>query len=348
MECGCLENQLSEIISLNSRMKFPLNQPRTFLVFLGICSLICISWLAFSLTSKETSINEKSINESQKILLFKDHDGLYEYDLIARKEKLLFKIADSLYFLENSCRLNGDTLFFGTCGEIHYSECKENYTERNESYTQYYYTSLISTKETRLSSKTAFIVDNRNLTIQSFNYSSAGKPTLVNSKKEPIKSRSGGGGRVRYNQYTPRFYTSNTLDKQTVYSYRGSIYLVQNSDTSLLVENKDGFEPKFGRGNFDPQIHPNQKYVLYNYLPGAFTFKDSELRLINMETKKVHTVKSGSFNNPSFSTDGKFILFDRYQKEAFENHSRYEIFILDLSNYKETSIGEANQAYWVK
>ncbi len=324
-------------------MKFPLNQKYIFLSILGICSLVVISWLSFSLISEE-----KTINEQQKILLFKDRNGLYEYNLITRKEKLLFKIADSLYFLENGYHSNGDTIFFGTCGEIHYSACKENHTEQNESYTEYYYTSLVSSKETRLSSKTAFTVDNRLLTIQSSNYSSAGKPTLASSKKEPFKSRSGNGGRVQYNQYTPRFYSSNTLDKQTVYSYRGGIYFVQNNDTTLLVENEDGFEPKFGRGNFDPQMHPNHNYVLYNYLPGAFTFKDSELRLINLETKKVHTVKSGSFNNPSFSTDGKFILFDRYQKEAFESHSKNEIFILDLSNYKETSIGQANQAYWLK
>lgn len=325
-------------------MKFPLNQKRTFLFLLGICSMAVVSWLGFSWRSEETA----PINEQQKVLLFRDHDGLYEYDLIARREKLLFKIADSLYFLENSYHSNGDTIFFGTCGEIHYSECKENYTERNETYTEYYYTSLVSRKETRLTSKTVFTVDNRMLIIQSFNYPLGGKPILAGSLKEPFSSRSGNDGRVRYNQYTHRFYSSNTLENQTVYSYRGAIYWVQNNDTSIIVENKDGFEPKFGRGNFDPQIHPNKKYVLFNYLPGAFSDKDSELRLINLQTGKVHTVKSGSFNNPSFSMNGKFILFDRYNKKAFENHDMYEVFVLNLSNYKETSIGEANQAYWLK
>ncbi|MGV3610117.1 MAG: hypothetical protein ACO1N0_04145 [Fluviicola sp.] len=324
-------------------MKFPLNQKRSFLFLLGICSLVVVSWLGFSSTTEENTINEQ-----QKVLLFRDHDGLYQYDLITRKEKLIFKIADSLYFLENSYRSNGDTIFFGTCGEIHYSECKENHTERNETYTEYYYTSLISKKETRLASTTAFTVANRMLTIQSFDYPSGGNSILTSSIKEPFSSRSGNDGYVQYNQYTPRFYSSNTLKNQTVYSYRGAIYRVQNNDTSLLVENKDGFDPKFGRGNFDPQIHPNKKYVLFNYLPGAFTLKDSELRLINLETKKVHTIKSGSFKNPSFSTDGKFILFDRYNEKAFENHDMYEVFVLNLSNYKETSIGEANQAYWLK
>lgn len=317
-------------------MNFSFNQRRTISLLLGISVLSLSSWLVFSLTPKKHSINEK-----QKILLFKDNDGLYEYDLIQCKKKLICKIADSLLFLESDYILKNDTLIFGTCSG------PKNHG-RKEIHSELYFTTLLNAKKSWLSSETRYeVLDDRTLNIFTYTIDSQGNSQLTQSTSEPLKSRSYCAGRVSYNRSKPRFYSSSTTQDQSVFSYRGGIYLVSKNDTSLLLENKDGFEPKFGRGNFDPQIHPSKKYVLFNYLPGVFSGKNSELRIINIETKKIHTVKSGSFENPSFSKNGKFILFTRSRQNAKGSNNQLDIFVMDLSNYVETKIGEADQAYWL-
>lgn len=309
-----------------------------FLRFSGLFSILALSIWGISFKQ----ISDDPIHEKQAIFLFKDNDGLYSYDLMRREEKLICKIPDSLVFLDEYYRISGDTLLVGTAGF-------KRDSNQVETYTKYYYAVFPKTKKSYLSSKTSYTVHDRMLSIQQFRYSPEGTESLISEKSEPWKSTSGNIHHRTYNEESkPRFYSSSTLGDKRVFSYRGSIYLVENRDTTLLVENKDDFNPKTGPGNFNPQIHPNQEYVLFTHSPDLFSGTEPSLQLVNLKTHKVHIVKSGDFDHPVFSEDGKFILFSRYSgKEGVKSYSELQdIFILDMANWKETKIGEASLAAW--
>ncbi|MCA0447730.1 MAG: hypothetical protein LCH54_16020 [Bacteroidetes bacterium] len=67
---------------------------------------------------------------------------------------------------------------------------------------------------------------------------------------------------------------------------------------------------------------------------------------VNIQTKKSEILKTGDFNNPTFSADGKFILFSRDKKVWELNTWINNIYLLELSTLKELKIGNAYSAQW--
>ena len=107
------------------------------------------------------------------------------------------------------------------------------------------------------------------------------------------------------------------------------------------------YEMKFGSGYFLPQIDPTGQFVVAMYRPNPTTSNyKTELRKIDIKTKNVIKIKDGEFNDPSFSNDGKFLLFNRNQTQAAHDTWTNEIYLLDLENLVERKIGSGSAASW--
>ena len=70
------------------------------------------------------------------------------------------------------------------------------------------------------------------------------------------------------------------------------------------------------------------------FISGKYTF----------ETK---TLKSGQFGSPTFSSDGKFILFKRDFKENKLKVWSSDFYIIDVATLTEQKISNAYSAQWV-
>ena len=119
------------------------------------------------------------------------------------------------------------------------------------------------------------------------------------------------------------------------------------NDTTKIVDYQGNFDAKFGSGYFQPQLDPTGQFVVYRYLPGFLNFKKkSTLERIDLNKKKITRIKTGDFCKPTFSKDGKFILFRRNEKQGKNDVWYSEIYILELETNKVWKIGEADIAYW--
>ncbi len=52
-------------------------------------------------------------------------------------------------------------------------------------------------------------------------------------------------------------------------------------------------------------------------------------------------MKKGDYNNPTFSADGKFMLYSRDEKEGKSTTWISDIYLLDLTTLKEKKISQA-------
>lgn len=114
-----------------------------------------------------------------------------------------------------------------------------------------------------------------------------------------------------------------------------------------MVEYEGNFDPKFGSGYSQPQLDPTGQFVIFRYLPSFINFKEfASLQKVDIKTKRREVVKIGEFNTPTFSADGKSILFKRDQKEGKLNTWISKIYLLELTTLKERKIGDAYSAQW--
>ncbi|MDD4150517.1 MAG: hypothetical protein PHE33_10855 [Bacteroidales bacterium] len=283
----------------------------------------------------------------QSIYLFKDKDGLYLYNPTASKEKIIFKATDKQVFLDEPLKVSGDTLTFGFKGELVFG--KTSPTESGgERYFNDYFSVDLKTGKKWLSGKILYeVVGHSKLNIKTLLIDPNGKTTVVSDTSMIYKGSDISSKGVIYNNLEPSFFSRQTLGDKSVFSLRGSIYFTDKSDTTLLVEYKGQFDPKFGSGYFQPQLDPTGQYVVFRYSPGFMHFKeDASLQKIDIKTKKIEIIKTGNFNDPTFSTDGKFILFKRDQREGKSNTWVSKIYLLDLTTLKEQKISNAYSAQW--
>ena len=100
-------------------------------------------------------------------------------------------------------------------------------------------------------------------------------------------------------------------------------------------------------GYFQPQLDPTGQYAVFRYLPGFMNFKeDASFQKVDIQTKKREVLKTGNFDEPTFSADGNFILFKRDQKQGKSNTWISKIYLLDLTTMKEQKISNAYSAQW--
>jgi len=238
-------------------------------------------------------------------------------------------------------------LTFGITGELVLTETspKESGGER---YFNEYYSLDIKTGKSWLSRKVLYeVIGHSTLNIKTLLVDVTGKTTILSDTSMVYKGSSNTPKGVTYNDFKPRFFSKQSWGDKSVFSLRGSIYYTDKSDTTLLVEYTGNFDPKFGSGYFQPQLDPTGQYAVFRYLPGFMNFKeDASLQKVNIQTKETEILKTGDFNDPTFSTDGKFILFTRDQKQGKSDTWISKVYLLDLTTLKEQKIGNAYSAQW--
>jgi hypothetical protein len=280
----------------------------------------------------------------QSIYLFKDKDGLYLYDLTTNKERIIFKASDNQVFLDEPYQLYNNTLTFGFRGELTFTDTS-NYSEDQKYFNEYYSVDL-KTGKNWLSRKIRYEVTGDTLNIKTLLIDINSNTTVLSDTSMIYQGSSSTPKGISYNNFKPRFFSKHSLGDKSVFSLQGSIYYTDKSDTTLLVEYKGHFDPKFGTGYFQPQLDPTGQYVVFRYLPGFTSVKDASIQKVNIQTKKTEILKTGDFDEPTFSRNGKFILFKRDQKQGSSNTWISEIYLLDLATLKEQKISNAYSAQW--
>lgn len=288
-----------------------------------------------------------SSRPKQSVYLLKDKDGLYLYDSTSDKERLIFKATDNQIFLDEPIKISGDTLTFGIKGELVFAETSPT-ESGGERYFKDYYSVCLKTGKSWLSGKISYeVLGHSTLRIKSLSFDTSGNPNVLSDTSVIFKGTSTTSKGVVYNDFKPRFFSKHSIGNKSVFSLRGSIYYTDKSDTTLLVEYKGHFDPKFGSGYFQPQLDPTGEYVIFRYLPGFMNFtEDASLQKVDVKSRKIEIIKSGTFNHPTFSADGKFILFSRDQREGKLNTWISKIYLLDLTTLKERKISHAYSAQW--
>jgi hypothetical protein len=282
---------------------------------------------------------------TQTILLFKDKDGIYEYDPIKKNEKIIYKATDNQVFLDEAYKIINDTLTFGLKGELTYSD-SINYSA-GEIYFKDYISVSLESGNNWLAQKILYQVLDHKLKIITQTFNSKGDMSSQSDTTLLFKSSSSSYKGITYNQFEPRFFSKSTVGNKTVFSLRGRIFLVEKLDTTILVEYQGNFDPKFGSGYFQPQLDPRGEFAVFRYLPGFMNFKESPYLLqIDLITHNVTKIKKGIFGNPTFSKDGQFLLFNRNQRQGNKNTWISDILILEFKTKKEWKIGESYTASW--
>jgi hypothetical protein len=282
---------------------------------------------------------------NQSVFLFRDKDGLYQYNFETGKEKLLHKVQDWEVFLDEPCKVSGDTITFGMVGQLANSTQYEGLH-----YTNYYMSVNLKTGKSRVSREIKYSTDiaDKLLTIKILDNDSESRQKIVSDTTMPYRGYVDSYRGMIFNDEHPRFYSEHTLGNKKTYSENGSLYCnyktERGSETDLLIENKQ-FDPKFGNGYMQPQLDPTETYILFTFLPG-FLKQGASLQKIRLADKKIEVIKEGQFADPVFSDDGKFVLFRRNLEENKNKAWESEIYILDLKTLKETKIGQAGLAQW--
>jgi hypothetical protein len=304
--------------------------------------------LLFSLVSTLLSCStDTTVIHCQSIYLFKDKDGLYLYDPQTDKEKIIFKATDNQVFLDEPIKIVGDTITFGIKGDLVFAKTSET-ESGGERYFNDYYSVNLKTGKSWLSEKVIYeVIGHSKLNIKILQYNNGQNATITLDSTMKYQGSSSSYKGTKYNQFNPRFYTVHSLGESSVFSNRGSIYYVSKQDTVLLAQNNTMFNPKTGGGFFDPQIAPSGEFVVFSFHPGLWdTNNEPSLQKINIKTKRIEIMKKGDYYNPTFSADGKFMLYSRDEKEGKSTTWISDIYLLDLTTLKEKKISQAYSAKW--
>jgi hypothetical protein len=185
------------------------------------------------------------------------------------------------------------------------------------------------------------------LNINTISFTSNGDTTIISDTTMTWHSTEGSWKGKVFNDLHPRFYSEQVLGDKKIFSLQGSLYLCKNLDTIRILEFKGKFDPKFGCGYLQPELDPSAKYAIYRFAPEFWNiFQSSSLRKIDLDTKNVETLKAGEFRSPTFSSDGKFILFCRNYKENKLKVWSNDIYILEVLTLKDKKISNAYSAQW--
>ena len=231
---------------------------------------------------------------------------------------------------------------FGFKGEYNYPNGTN--TLKGETYYKTYYSLDLKAGNNWISKKIFYEVKDDTLRITTQFISPNGKVISVKDSLTKFEEMSSTDKGITFNE--PRFFSKSSVDNKSVYSMRGSIYLTDQSDTSLLVKFDGHFDPKFGSGYFQPRLEPKGNYALVTYLPGFMSFSKASLKKIDIKTKDISTFSNGSYSDLNFSKDGNFFLFKRNERQGKNDTWISDIYVYYLTTKKEYKIGEADAAHW--
>jgi hypothetical protein len=230
---------------------------------------IILAWTFLTLLSSCT--NELPFKPKQSIFLFKDKDGVYLYDPTTEKEKNIFKATDKQIFLVEPYQFSNDTLTFSFCGEL--INLNNNIDKSgDETYYKEYFSIALKTGNRWLSKKINYSahfgffntnLDAIKITTMYFNSKGDTLNQTDTTIKNPVYSFSFRNG-VCFN-YSNDYERSTTVNNKYVFSYQGNIYLVNKTDTTILVKNNKKYYPKDFDGYCQPQLHPAVEYMVFCY-----------------------------------------------------------------------------------
>lgn len=296
-------------------------------------------------------------NVNQSILLVKDKDGIYLYDSNNHSEKVVYTARKDQVFLNEPMLLKNDTLRFGVLGKIKIKK-NENVSLGEIFFNSFYCKDVIN--NTLWLSKTevfeTFRKPKRLLKKQIISYSPIGDSLVVLDTIMPYNRRSRSHKEIligKWEDFKERYYSEHSLGNLKVFSSKGSIYYIENADTTILVKYNGIFDSKWGSGYYQPKICPNNKSVLYRYLPNFAEYLvkgdsvNQSLQIVDLDTKEIEVIKSGVFRDPSFSSDGHYLLFKRNEKKTGNNTRFSSIYILDMKTKVEYKVGDAYSAFWI-
>jgi len=180
-------------------------------------------------------------------------------------------------------------------------------------------------------------------------FSMAGDVTSSTIKTTRCSSISNSSAGLRFCENTGRFYSiSDTINNKQVFSREGSLYLLSNNRERCILKYKGHFEPKFGSGYFQPTISPNGDAVVYLYAAG-FLKSGSGLFQLDMKTKKSTEISKGSFSDPLYSPDGKYLLVGKNKRsDKLTDTWIKDIYMYDLINKTDVKIGEGDLYLWAR
>jgi len=297
------------------------------------------------------------LNVNQSILLVKDKDGIYLYDPNNYSETVVYKAKKEQVFLNEPMLLKNDTLYFGVLGKIKIK--KDDSLYLGEIFSNRFYCKDVRNNELWLSKAEVFETfrkPKRLLKKQIISYSPIGDSLVVLDTIVPYNRRSRSYKEIiigKNEDFKERYYSEHSLGSSKVFSSRGSIYYIENADTTILVKYNGIFDSKWGSGYYQPKICPNNKGVLYRYLPNFAEYLvkgdsvNQSLQIVDLDTKEIEVIKTGIFRDPSFSSDGHFVLFKRNGKKTGNNTWISSIYILDMKTKVEYMVGDAYSAFWI-
>ncbi len=154
---------------------------------------------------------------------------------------------------------------------------------------------------------------------------------IMSEKDSSIECRSWSysGGLIKFCNDQGRFYSESAwVDGLQAFTSQGDVYLREADTTRLLIKSDIGFDPKFGKGYYEPALSHDGKKVLVRYLPG-FLRAGHCIMEIDIATGEQRVVVYGHYQNPIYTPDEQYILL---------KHQKGELYLMDIATQKLTFI----------
>jgi dipeptidyl aminopeptidase/acylaminoacyl peptidase len=303
--------------------------------------IFCLGFILFISCSSRLTSNKLTNTPTQSVFFFRDKEGIYEYDWATNEEKIVFKATDTQIFREEPCRSANDTLTFALKGILAFDK------NHDETYFDDYISVDLKSGRTWRSSRTSYeVVSKSIINIASESIDKDGIFTVESKISKTWHNASYTSKGPTYNELG--LYSTSTVGDQTVFTSKGDLFVVNKSDTTVLINYEGEFDFKFGNGYYQPQISPTGQFVIVRYLPGYEDPKERQsLQRIDLLTKEITKIKDGGYGSPTFSKDGNYILFKRNQRYKRKNRTWLSsVYVLDLRTNEEQKIGKGDIAAW--
>lgn len=323
------------------------------------------------LTSQCSSLSttDKDEDSDLQLVYTVDKEGLFLYDLKTGKANRVYSTQER--FVEEELKFINDSIFI----VAHQSNLREEEKERlvNSKYmqradgdstfitdnppyktcdkhvyvTKTFFEININT-QSNFKSKTIGYehIDHSILKIKTSTFDHTGQITSEHDTTIAYGGTSFSSSQIRFCDFQERYFSkSENVNGKQVFSSRGDLYMIEKSDTTMLLKFDGHFDPKFGSGYYNPTLSPDGKKVTYQYLAG-FLKKGSALFEINIETKAEKKILDEKYFRPFYSPDGKKIAVARNQRETKSDAWINTIYVYDSKSGKSTKVGNGSEYFW--
>ncbi len=137
------------------------------------------------------------------------------------------------------------------------------------------------------------------------------------------------------------------IQQKSLYADRGNVMKINSKDTALIIPNYETDSLLIG---FDYPIMLNKRKLLASkFVMDKKNYKiiDEELVLINLKNDELTLIQKGESENLSLSHDKKYVLFTR-NCELDDCSKSCDIWIMNLHQKTLKHIGNTTQAVWIE